>query len=70
MQLHIKIAQTYAYQIGQQQQQQIKTLISGKSKAQATSTLLRIPGIQSVSVSSTIVPTDTKHIRVIVVYVG
>ena len=70
MQLHIKIAQTYAYQVSQQQQQQIKTLVAGKSKAQATSTLLHIPGIQSVSVSSTTIPSDVQHIRVIIVYVG
>jgi hypothetical protein len=67
--LHINIAQTYAYQVSQQQQQDIKALVAGKSKAQATSILLHTPGLQSVSVSSATIPTDTKHIRVIVVYV-
>ncbi len=70
MQLQVKIAQTYVYQVSQQQQQQIKTLAAGKNKAQATSTLLHIPGIQSVSVSSTTIPSDVQHIRVIVVYAG
>jgi hypothetical protein len=70
MQLHVMIAQTYAYQVSQEQQQHLKTLIAGKSKAQATSILLHTPGLQSVSVSSATIPTDTKHIRVIVVYVG
>lgn len=70
MELHITIAQNYAYQVSQQQQQQLKMLIAGKSKAQATNTLLHTPGIQSVSLSSTTIPTDTKHIRLIVVYVG
>jgi hypothetical protein len=54
--------------VSQQLQQHIKTLIAGESKTQATTTLLHIPGIQSVSVSSSTIPTDTKHIRVIIVY--
>jgi hypothetical protein len=69
-QLHVTIAQDYAYQVSQQQQQNMKALIAGKSKAQATNVILHIPGIQSVSVSSATIPTDTQHIRVIVVYVG
>jgi hypothetical protein len=69
-QLHVTMAQSYAYQVSPQQQQDIKTLIAGKSKAQAINTLLHIPGIQSVSVSSATIPTDTQHIRVVVVYVG
>jgi hypothetical protein len=69
-QLHVTMAQIYAYQVSPQQQQEIKALIVGKSKAQATNAVLHIPGIQSVSVSSATIPTDTKHIRVIVVYVG
>jgi type IV secretory pathway component VirB8 len=67
--LQITLAETYAYQVSSQQQQDIKTRIAGKSKTQATNTLLHIPGIQSVSVSSDTIPTDTQHIRVIVVYV-
>ncbi len=69
-QLHVSIAQDYTYQVSQQQQQQLKTLIAGKGKAQAISILLHVPGIQSVSVSSATIPTDREHIRVIVVYVG
>jgi hypothetical protein len=69
-QLHVSMAQDYAYQVSPQQQQDIKALIAGKSKAQAISTLLHVPGIQSVSVSSATIPTETQHIRVIVVYVG
>jgi hypothetical protein len=69
-QLHVTMAQSYTYQVSQQQQQSMKSLIAGKSKAQAVSTLLHIPGIQSVSVSSATIPTETQHIRVIVVYIG
>jgi hypothetical protein len=64
------MAQNYAYQVSPQQQQNMKILIAGKSKAQATNAVLHIPGIQSVSVSSATIPTDIHHIRVIVVYVG
>ncbi len=67
--LQVTLAETYAYQMSQEQQQQLKTLIAGENKTQATNTLLHIPGIQSVSVSSTTIPTDTQHIRVIIVYV-
>jgi hypothetical protein len=67
-QLHVSMAQDYAYQINQDQQQRLKTLIAGKEKAQAISILLHVPGIQSVSVSSATIPADTQHIRVIVVY--
>jgi hypothetical protein len=69
-QLHVTMAQDYAYYVSPQQQRDIKTLIAGKSKAQATNAVLHIPGIQSVSVSSATIPTDTQHIRVIVVYFG
>jgi hypothetical protein len=69
-QLHVTLAQSYTYQVSQQQQQSMKSLIAGKSKAQATNAVLHIPGIQSVSVSSATIPTDTQHIRVVVVYVG
>jgi hypothetical protein len=69
-QLHVTIAQSYAYHVSPQQQQDIKTRIAGESKAQAINTLLHVPGIQSVSVSSATIPTDTQHIRVVVVYVG
>lgn len=68
--LQVTLTETYAYQVSQLQQQQIKALIAGENKAQATSTLLHVPGIQSVSVSSATIPTETQHIRVIVVYVG
>ncbi len=69
-QLHVTMAQNYAYQVSQQQQQNIKALIAGKSKAQATNAVLHIPGVQSVSVSGATIPTDIQRIRVIVVYVG
>ncbi len=68
--LQVTLVETYAYQVSQQQQHQLKTRIAGENKAQATNTLLHIPGIQSVSVSGDTIPTDTQHIRVIVVYVG
>jgi hypothetical protein len=68
--LQVTLAETYAYHVSQEQQQQLKTLIAGESKLQVTNTLLHIPGIQSVSVGSATLPTDTQHIRVIIVYVG
>jgi hypothetical protein len=68
--LQLMLAETYAYQVSQQQQQNIKALVAGKSKAQATDAVLHVPGIQSVSVSSDAISTDTNHIRIIVVYVG
>ncbi|HYU71572.1 MAG TPA: hypothetical protein VEL31_02735 [Ktedonobacteraceae bacterium] len=69
-QLHVSMAQDYAYHISQEQQQRLKILIAGKEKAQAISLLLHVPGIQSVSVSSATIPMDIQHIRVIVVYAG
>ena len=68
--LTTSIAQIYAYQITPQQQQQIKAQVAGKSKTQALSILLHTPGMQSVSISSAMIPTDTQHIRVVVIYMG
>jgi hypothetical protein len=68
--LQVNIAGTYAYQLSQEQLQQLPTALAGKSKAQAIAFLLHTSGIQSVSVSSAILPTDAEHIHVMVVYAG
>jgi hypothetical protein len=68
--LQVNIAGTYAYQLSQEQLQQLPTALAGKSKAKAIAFLLHTPGIQSVSVSSATLPTDTEHIHVMVVYAG
>ena len=49
--LQVKSTGSYVYQFTQEQQQNIKAIIAGKSKDQATSTLLHVPGVQSVSFS-------------------
>jgi hypothetical protein len=68
--LQVRSTASYAYQFTQEQQQKLEAMIAGKTQAQAITTLLHVPGLQSVSVSSATLPTDTKHIRVIVVYAG
>lgn len=49
--LSVMSTANYSYQFTQEQQQQIKAKIAGKSKAQATSILLQTPGVQTVSLS-------------------
>src|SRR5579875_1602856 len=50
--LLVKAISTWVYQFGQAQQQQIKLAIRGKSKQEATSLLLHMPGVESVSIST------------------
>lgn len=61
----ITLAETYAYQVSQQQQQEIKTLIAGKRKMQAITTLLHVPGVQSVSIEGESIPPDVTHIHLV-----
>lgn len=65
--LQVKSTASYSYQFTQEQQQALKSLIAGKTKAQATTALLQTPGVQSVSLSlshGNQLPTDTGRIRV------
>jgi hypothetical protein len=64
--LQVRSTASYAYQFSQQQQQNIKAMIAGKSKAQATSMLLQVTGVQSVSLSLSYgdqLPNDPNHIQ-------
>jgi hypothetical protein len=71
--LQVNIAGTYDYQLSQEQLQQIKTLVAGKSKAQATAAVLRVPGVQSIEISSnqgSTLPSDSARIQVVQVLMG
>ncbi len=50
--LQVKAISAWVYQFSQAQQQQIKLAIRGKSKQEATSLLLHMPGVESVSIST------------------
>ena len=68
--LQVKVISTWAYQLSQAQQDQIKLAIRGKSKEEATMLLLHMTGIQTVSISikhSNAIPTDMQHIHLDVV---
>lgn len=62
---------TWAYQFSEQQIEQIARLISGKSAAQATNTLLQMPGVSQVNVgTSSTLPTDPARIHLLVIEQG
>jgi hypothetical protein len=61
--LQVKSSGTWAYQFSQAQQEHLKTLIVGQSKAQAISTLLHVTGVQSVSIDADTLPASTKGIH-------
>ncbi len=66
--LQISCVSFWAYPFGPEQQQEIKAMIAGKDKGRATTTLLHLAGVQSVSISlnnSTSIPTDAQHIHFI-----
>jgi hypothetical protein len=67
--LHVTDAATYAYQISQDQQQELAQLVAGKSTTQATTTLLQVPGLQNVAISTNsknnVLPSDPRQIHVI-----
>ncbi len=50
--LLVKAISTWVYQFSQAQQQQIKLAIRGKSKKEATTLLLHMPGVETVSIST------------------
>jgi hypothetical protein len=66
--LHVSSTASYAYQFTQAQQQSIRAMIAGKDKAQATTILLHISGVQSVSVSLSAgnqLPTDPNRVTLL-----
>lgn len=68
--LQITVAGTWAYQFTQAECEHIKALVAGTSKAQAITTVLHVPGVESASVSienETTLPSDTQHIQVAIV---
>ncbi len=64
--LQVKVISTWTYQFSQAQQAQIKLALRGESKEEATTLLLHMPGVQTVSIStrnSDAIPTDVQHIH-------
>src|SRR6266699_2308184 len=72
--LALKMDATYLYQIRSTEKEHLSTLLAGKPKQQAITTLLQSPGIQSASIhlagGNTTLPTDPHHIQIIVMYRG
>ncbi len=72
--LALKIDATYLYQIRSTEKEHLSTLLAGKPKQQAVTTLLQVPGIQAASIhlagGNTTLPTDPHHIQIIVMYRG
>ncbi|MBV9705787.1 MAG: hypothetical protein JO125_00065 [Chloroflexi bacterium] len=69
--LEVKGAGLWTYQFTNAQLDQMKQVIAGKSKAQATALLLHTPGVRSVSVSlagTSTLPRDMQALRMVVVY--
>ncbi len=65
--LQVHSVSIWAYQYGPEQEQSIKAMIAGTSKDKATTMLLHMTGVQSVSITTkngTTIPTDTTHIHV------
>ncbi|MBV9688209.1 MAG: hypothetical protein JO202_00705 [Ktedonobacteraceae bacterium] len=68
--LAVKVAGTWLYQFSAIQREQLKHMIAGKSKAQATVTLLRMTGVSTVAVSITngsTLPTESTAIEVVII---
>jgi hypothetical protein len=61
--LQVKSSGTWAYQFSQAQQEHLKALIVGQSKAQAISTLLHVAGVQTVSIDADTLPSSPKGIN-------
>jgi hypothetical protein len=65
--LQVRGTGTWVYQFTPEQLAHLKMIVAGKSKTQATSALLQVPGVQSVSLSiknGNTLPTDTSHIQI------
>ncbi len=66
--LQVHSLSIWAYQYGPEQEQSIKAMIAGTSKDKATTMLLHMTGVQSVSITTkngTTIPTNTVHIHVL-----
>ncbi len=67
--LAITSVSLWAYPFTQEQQDSIKAMIAGTSKDKATTTLLHMTGVQSVSITlknnSTTLPRETQHIHLL-----
>ena len=64
--LQVMVRSTWVYQFSQAQQAQIKLAILGKSREEATTLLLHMPGAQTVSISTRngdALPTDVQRIH-------
>lgn len=61
--LQVKSSGIWAYQFSQAQQEHLKALIVGQSKAQAISTLLHVAGVQTVSIDADTLPSSPKGIN-------
>ena len=64
--LQVMVRSTWLYQFSQAQQAQIKLAILGKSREEATTLLLHMPGVQTVSISTRngdALPTDVQRIH-------
>jgi hypothetical protein len=66
--LQVHITSAWSYQFTDQQQQHLMNSIAGKSHNAAMNSVLHTPGVQSASISGATLPTNTQHIRVMVVY--
>ncbi len=66
--LQVQASGSYIYQFTQEQQDQVKHRIAGKSKAEALSVLLAMPGVQSASLAikngGTTLPTAEKEMQI------
>jgi hypothetical protein len=72
--LALKMDATYLYQIRPTEKEHLSSLLAGKPKQQAITTLLQFPGIQAASIhlagGNTTLPADPHHIQIIVMYRG
>jgi hypothetical protein len=72
--LVVQVTGTWVYQITPAMQQHLLRLIAGKTKQQASASLLQIPGIAGVQISAEggnrTLPEDPRRIHIIVVYLS
>jgi hypothetical protein len=66
--VRVQAEATYAYQLSQQEVRSIRHLIAGTSRREALSGLLQLPGIQSATVSTAMLPADPDAIQIVIVY--
>jgi hypothetical protein len=66
--VQVQAEATYAYQLSQQEERYIRHLLAGTSRREALSNLLQLPGIQSATVSTAMLPADPDTIQIVIVY--